>query len=619
MYKGYYGKILRINLTDQKISTESLSNELIENYVGGMGFGVKILFDEVDPRIDPLGVENKVIFSVGPITATRAPMFAQTCVVTKSPLTNTILNTYAGGNLGHYFRKSGYDAIIIEGKSEKPVFISIYDDEVDIHLADDIWGKGSQESQKIMKKKLEGMKVETAVIGQAGENLVRLASIITGSRAFGRGGAGAVLGSKLLKGIAIGGTQSVELYDEESFNKYCNEAFEMIKKELSKPQSLLAGFSNVGTMVGIDLLNQMGAMASRNHQTGVWHGINEVNSMTFKEKYHVSHAACFGCPVHCGKKNQVKTGKYAGLIQEGPEYESIYALGTECDIRDPEALIAADFLCDDFGMDTLTTGVVIAFTMESYEKGFVTKEQLDGLDLHFGNHEAELEMIKKIAYREGIGNILADGILNAIKHFGEETKHFAMHVKGLTFAAWMPRVLKGMALAFATANRGACHKRAIIGMEVMGIVDPQATKGKGKLIKEIQDKVNAIFTLIGCRFSEFVYPVDLYVNLLNSATGLNYTNEKFMKLGERIWNLERVFNVINGFTRKDDTLPERCFEPLPEGPTKGYKLTKEEFEEMLDEYYAEREWNKEGIPTREKLEELGISYVYDKMEKFISG
>ncbi|MGQ4914672.1 MAG: aldehyde ferredoxin oxidoreductase family protein [Candidatus Asgardarchaeia archaeon] len=613
MYKGYNGKILRINLTDKKIKTEPLSNELVENFVGGMGFGVKILFDEIDPKIDPLSDENKLIFSIGPLTARAAP-FAQTCLVTKSPLTNTILNTYAGGYLGYHFKRSNYDVIIFEGKAEEPVYVEIIEDDVDIISAKDIWGKGTHEAQKILKKKYEGKLIETAVIGPAGEHLVRMAAVVTEERTFGRGGAGAVMGSKNLKGFVIGGKELPEIYDMDAFKGYVKEANEILKKEIANQYSLIGAFSKIGTMYGIDLLTDMGMMATKNHYTGVWDGIKEVNATTYLKNFHVRHGACFGCPIHCWKINKIKTGKYAGIEHDGPEYESIYALGTECEIKNPEAIMVADYLCDDYGIDTLSVGNTIAYTMEAYEKGYITKEDLNGLDLKFGNWEAQLELLRKIAYRDGIGDILAEGIKHAVEKFGNETSHFAMHVKGLNFAAWMPRAMKGMALAFGTANRGACHKRAIIGDEVMGRIDPQATKGKGPKIRDIQDRVNAVFTLVGCRFSEFAYSNELYVNLLNSVTGLKYTPEGFMKLGARIWNLERIFNVVVGFRRKDDWLPGRCFEPLPEGPTKGYKLTPEEYNAMLDEYYESRKWTKEGIPTKEILSELGIEYAYEKIK-----
>lgn len=613
MYKGYNGKILRINLSTNETSTQNITNDLIENFVGGMGFGVKLLFDEVNPTIDPLSEDNKLIFVIGPLTARVAP-FAQTGVVTKSPLTNTILNSYAGGYLGFNFKKSDFDVIVFEGKAEEPVYVTILGSDVDIVSAKDLWGKGTHETQKILKEKYKDQKIETAVIGQAGERLVRFAAIVTRERTFGRGGAGAVMGSKKLKGFIIGGNGLPDLYDEDMFKQYSKEANEVLKKEIDNQYSLIGAFSRIGTMFGIDLLTDMGAMPSKNHYTGVWKGIKEVNTNTYREKFHVRHLSCYGCPIHCGKINKITSGELAGLEHDGPEYESIYALGTECEITNPEAIMIADYLCDDYGMDTLSVGNTLAYTMEAYELGYISKEDLGGLDLKFGNWKAQLEMIKKIALRENFGNVLAEGIKYAVEKIGNETSKFAMHVKGLNFAAWMPRFMKGIALAFGTANRGACHKRAIIGDEVLGKIDPQATKGKGPLIRDIQDRVNAVFTLIGCRFSEFAYSNELYTNLLNAATGLKYTPDDFMKLGARIWNLERIFNVVIGFRRKDDGLPRRCFEPLPEGPTKGYKLTPEEYDSMLDEYYESRKWTKEGIPTKEILEELGIGYAFKKIE-----
>ncbi|RLF30420.1 MAG: aldehyde ferredoxin oxidoreductase, partial [Thermoplasmata archaeon] len=542
-----------------------------------------------------------------------APMFAQTCVVTKSPLTNTILNSYAGGTLGYHFKKSGYDVVIFEGKAEKPVYVSIVNGDVDIKDASDLWGLGTHEAEKRLKDLYPNGSIETVVIGPAGEHKVRFAATISSERSFGRGGSGAVLGSKNLKGFVIGGNALPEIYDSSLMKEYVKEAGEVIKNDMSAPYSLVGAFSKIGTMYGIDLLHNMGAMPTRNHYTGVWDGINELNGTTYLKNYHVRHQGCYGCPVRCWKINKFKTGEFKGIEHDGPEYESIYALGTECETKSPDAVLEADYLCDDLGMDTLSTGNTIAFVMEAYEKGFVSKEELNGLDLKFGNWKEELQLIRDIAYRKGIGDTLANGIVAAVEKFGKETSKFAMHVKNLNFAAWMPRVMKGMALAFGTANRGACHKRAIIGDEVTAKVDPQATKGKGPLIRDIQDRVNAVFTLVGCRFSEFMFSNELYTKLIYAATSIKYTPEEFMSLGTRIWNLERVFNVVVGFRRKDDSIPERCYEPLPEGPTKGYRLTPEEYEAMLDEYYESRKWTREGIPTKEVLEELKIGYAYEKI------
>jgi len=596
-------KILFIDLTKKEFRIQEIPKEWFKLYVGGMGFGIKTLFDKVNPRIDPYSPDNMIIFSIGPLTGTLAPMFAQACVVTKSPLTKGALNSYAGGIFGSKMKLSNYSVIAISGKSNKPCYINVQDDFVEFLDASHLWGMSTSKTQEAIIKDLGDKKLAIACIGPAGENLVRFASIITEKRAFGRGGAGAIMGSKKLKAIALTFESKKESYNE-GFIKAANEAKEILKKALSTEWHLISIFSKYGTLGGLPLVNEKGVLATRNHKEGQFEGAEKIGPEYFTSNFRIKDVSCPGCLVHCGRVYGVKEGIYAGTISEGPEYETVYAFGSNCGNDCAESIIKADYLCDEYGMDTLSTGVTIAFAMECYEKGILTKKETEGIELNFGNHEAIIAMIEKIAKRKGIGNLLAEGSKIASEKLGKGSKEFAMQVKGLEFAAWMPAGMKGIALTFATSNRGACHKRAIIGDELMDKVNKEAYEGKALLIKNIQDKVNAIFTLIGCRFSEFVYPLNLYVKLLNSLTGLSFNEEEFLRVGERIWNLERLFS---GFTRNEDKLPERCFkEPIPSGPSKGQKVEREKFEKMLDEYYSIRGWNEKGLPTKEKLQELNI-------------
>ncbi|MEM3506798.1 MAG: aldehyde ferredoxin oxidoreductase family protein [Candidatus Bathyarchaeia archaeon] len=596
-------KALFINLTKKEFRIQEIPKEWFKLYIGGIGFGIKIIFDKLNPKIDPYSPDNTLVFSIGPLTGTPTPMFAQTCVVTKSPLTNGVFNSYAGGTFGFKMKLSDYSIIAISGKSNKPCYVKIQEDFVEFLDASALWGMSTSKTQEAIMKDIGNKKLAIACIGPAGENLVRFASIITEKRAFGRGGYGAVMGSKNLKAIALIGKDKEETYDE-NFIKAVNEAKETLKKALSSEWHLIRIFSNYGTLGGLPLVNEKGVLATRNHKEGQFEGAEKIGPEYFKSKLRIKDVSCPACLVHCGRVYGVKEGIYFGTISEGPEYETVYAFGSNCGNDYAESIVKADYLCDEYGMDTLSTGVTIAFAMECYEKGILTKKETEGIELKFGNHEAIIDTIEKIVKRKGIGNILAEGCRIASEKLGKGSKEFAMQVKGLEFAAWMPTGMKGIALTFATSNRGACHKRAIIGDELMDKVSKEAYEGKALLVKNIQDKVNAIFTLIACRFSEFVYPLSLYVKLLNSLTGLSFNEEEFLKVGERIWNLERLFS---GFTRKDDTLPERCFkEAIPSGPSKGQKVEKEKFEKMIEEYYLLRGWNKKGIPSKEKLQELGI-------------
>ncbi|MGC8816793.1 MAG: aldehyde ferredoxin oxidoreductase family protein [Candidatus Hadarchaeum sp.] len=602
MSKNYLNKkILRVDLSNKKIKEQTVPQDWFGKYIGGMGFGIKILFDEVNPKVDAFSPENKLIFSIGPLTGTMAPMFAQTCAVTKSPLTNGALNTYAGGFFGAELARTNYSTIVIEGRAEKPCYLSVEEDGAEIVDAGSLWGMKTIPAQEAIKKDL-GKNVQVACIGPAGENLVRFSSIIAGRRAFGRGGSGSVMGSKNLKAVAVSGGE--RLPENEKLAEAIKEAREILKNALSQEWHLTALFSRYGTNAAMPSLNERGMLSTRNHQEGVFEGVNKISAEYFGKNLFVKNVACFACPVACGRFSVVKSGPYAGTQTEGPEYETIYAFGSNCGIDSAEAIAKADQLCDEYGMDTLSTGVTVSFAMECYERGIINKKDTGGLELKFGNHEAMVKLVEMIAEREGIGDLLAEGSRRASEKLDVGSEVFAMQVKGMEFAAWMPEAMKGIACTFATSNRGACHKRAIIGDEFSGRADPLAYEGKGKLTKEIQDKVNAIFTLVGCRFSEWTYPLDLYLKLLNAATGMNFSEKDFIMVGERIWNMERIFS---GFTRKDDRLPERCYtHPIPSGPLAGTLVDREKFEKMLDEYYEARGWDKEGRPTEAKLRKLSI-------------
>ena len=605
MYECYNKKLLRINLSEFKVKEEIIKDEMINKFIGGMGFGVKLLTDEVDPTIDSLSVGNKIIISVGPLNGTAAPLFAQTCMVTKSPLTNGILNCYAGGYLGYKIKSSGYDCLIIEGKAPELVYIIIDQKGVKIKECPNLVRKNSSQTEEFIKKKENAENLGFMTIGAGGENLVRFASVMSSTRAFGRGGAGAVFGSKHLKAIAFSGGKDICVNQPLEFDKVVKEAYSYFKNAMSNEYNLLSMFSKYGTGSGMGLINEKYALATKNHQLGNFEKASKIDGFAYIKKFPSRQIACFGCPIHCGQVHEFKSGKYKGMITRGPEYETTYSFGSDCLIDDLEVIAKAHQICEEYGMDTISAGCTMAFAMECYEKGLIKKEDTEGIELNFGEGEGMLKVLEKIGRREGIGKLLAEGTKRVATKLGGGSEDFAMNVKGLEFAAWMPQRMRGIALTFATSNRGACHKRAPIGAELMGKIPMEEIKGKAEVVKDIQDTVNAIFTLVSCRFAEFELPKEMFVRLLNFASGLNYNLEEFIKVGEKLWNLERLFNIGAGLTKKNDQLPSRCFDPLPI-KVGEVRMKKDDFEYMLKEYYKVRGWDTNGVPKKAKLKLLGI-------------
>ena len=603
MLGGYIGKILRVDLTERRISTEKLDAEIAKKFIGGKGLGAKILYDSLKLGTDPLSPENILIFASGPLTATLAPTSARWAVVTKSPLTNIFLDCQVGGYFGAAMKLAGFDCIIMEGKADSPVYLWVHDGNAEILNAGDLWGKGCFETENTLKKRL-GESAHVASIGPAGENLVRYACIsVDKYRQAGRGGAGAVMGSKNLKAVAVrSASYKIEYADPEGFREAAKKALKVIREN-----SFIPLRRKYGTPIWVAPVNKAALLPTRNFRTGVFEKAKNISGETMRDKIVVKDGTCYNCIIQCWKYTHVESGKYKVDELAGPEYESIALLGSDCGVGSIEAVAHASMLCDDLGLDTISTGNSIAFAMECYERGLLTADDTDGLELKFGNADAEIEMVKKIAYRKGLGNLLAEGVRRASKKIGDGSERFAMHVKGLEIPGYDPRGAFGMALAYATSDRGACHQRAwTVRAEIEGKLEPRfSTKGRARFVKETQDERAMCFSLVLCDFAPL--EVKHFVELLNKATGFNFTVEDYLKTGERIWNLTRLFNVREGITRKDDTLPPRFMEePLPEGVTKGQVVTKEMLDEMLDEYYALRGWDKNGVPTEEKLKELGL-------------
>ncbi|TFH10950.1 MAG: hypothetical protein E4H08_02510 [Candidatus Atribacteria bacterium] len=596
-----FDRMLRIDVGEKTSSLWAVPDD-VRSYLGGMGYGVKILSDEVDPRIDPRSPDNKVVLTVGPLTGTSAPMHAQSCIVTKSPLTGTILNSYAGGFLGPEIKFCGLDGIIFEGAGADWIIVLIDDDRVRFESAADIVGKTTEEAETYIKETY-GNDYRTMSIGPAGERGVAMAGAFSETRAFGRGGAGAVLGSKRIKAIGVRGTHSITTADAGLFSKLTAQNMEVLRAARAEEYGLLGIFSKYGTGGGMPLVQGRGALPTKNHTYGSFDGAEKIDGPFYEENLYTRRIACFGCPVHCGRIHKFRGADGGKLWGRGPEYETMFSLGSNLLNGDAEILAEANRLTELYGVDSLTLGVTIAWTLEMAEAG---KLSVPGLDLQFGNADAVLGLIHMICMREGIGDMLAKGPRQAALELGNGGLGRAMQVKNSGFAAWMPRRMKGTGLAYATSNRGACHKRAPIGAEIAGVIDMDSYEGKAAVLIETQNSVNAIFTLISCRFHEFATDHDVYPKFIAAATGRAIQWDEMVTLGERIWNLEKLFNLKAGLTRDDDNLPGKCYEPVLGKTSQSAVMVEEKFEAMLDEYYSLRGWDSEGIPGKRKLDELGI-------------
>ncbi|MGM0383720.1 MAG: aldehyde ferredoxin oxidoreductase family protein [Thermodesulfobacteriota bacterium] len=601
MLGGYMGKILRVDLSTGKISTEPLNEQLAKDFIGARGYAVKIFSDEVNPKIDPLGPENKLIFATGPLTLTSSPAGSRYDVVTKSPLNNTIAGSNSGGFWGPELKKAGYDMIIVEGKAEKPVYLWVSEDKVELKDAAHLVGKDTSETTDTIIKDLGGDKqIKVSCIGPAGENLVKFSCIINEkARAAGRTGVGAVMGSKNLKAIAARGRKKVPIAHEEKYKEVLKVAMDKVKANPVTSQ----GLPTYGTMVLNNIINQNGLYPTRNFQTGVFEGVDNVSGEKLADTYLVKNRGCYGCPIACGRVTKLPDGEEG----EGPEYETSWAFSADCGIDDLVAVTKANNICNKMGLDTISTGATIASAMELYEKGYVKKEELEGgPELKFGNTDALLHYVEAIALRKGLGDKLAEGSYEFAKAHGHP--ELSMSVKKQDLPAYDPRGAQGHALEYATSNRGGCHVRGyLISPEILGSpekLDPFVTEGKAQWVKTFQDLTAVIDSEGICLFTSFALGAEDYAGLLSAVTGIDYSAEEALKVGERIWNLEKLWNMDIGLTKDDDTLPPRFLEdPMPDGAAKGQIV---HLDVTLPEYYELRGWSDTGIPSEVKLQELNL-------------
>ena len=586
--KGWMGRVLRVDLTSGHIETEELDQGLARAYLGGRGLGARLLYDEVGPEVGPLEERNLLVFATGPLTGTPAPTGGRFSVSTKSPLTGTILDSNSGGRLGVRLKRAGYDALIVSGRAEEPVYLEVDERGAQVRPASELWGLTVSQTSA----RLSAPGASLACIGPAGENMVRFACVINDrGRALGRGGVGAVMGGKRLKAILVRGQGWPAIADAQLLDFVVYEAQKQLKSNPVTSQAL----PQFGTAVIVNIMNEAGAFPTRNFTASQFEAADAISGEALRKEIFVRRAACWGCPIACGRIT--RTAHQEG---EGPEYETLWALGAQCGIGELAAIAEANYLANDLGLDTISLGGTLACAMELAERGLLDCE------LRFGQASALTQAITDIAHRRGLGDELAEGALHLATRYG--APELAMQAKGLELPAYDPRAMQGQGLGFATSNRGGCHLRAnMLGPEILGLpkmVDRFAVRGKAGIVIVHQNLSAALDSLGVCKFSANALSEEYYARMLSAVSGIEFEPQELMTIGERIWNLERLYNLREGFTRADDTLPRRLLEePVAEGPAKGRVV---ELETMLEEYYRFRGWDEEGRPTRWKLDALGL-------------
>lgn len=615
--KGYKGKILKVDLTEKETSDIELSEEKAKKFLGGSGLAASFLYEHMSEDLDPLGPENPLVFMAGPFVGARVPSAARHAVCAKSPLTGIWGESTSGGFFGTILKMAGYDGVIIFGKAEDPVYISILDGEVSIEDASEYWGEGFYETREALKDEVGSDRARVSAIGLAGENLVKYAAIMNDhGRAAGRTGMGAVMGSKNLKAIVVDGTDAVGVENPDELRDIIEEATNVPVSDTAA-KSNLKMFEQHGTMGYLDLGMTLGDPPSKLFQSGIF-PTREIDAVAWREKYHVTSTSCFNCPIACGKETEFN--KRGVEEVDGPEYETTVALGPLSENFDMDSIIYANHLCNDYGLDTISAGVSIAFAMKLFEDGILGEEEA-GLDLEWGDDEVIIDLIEKISNREGLGDTLAEGVEKIAKKY-DVSQEQAPHVKGLEIPMHDPRAFTGQAVSYATSPRGACHLKGDFYLVDIGINVPEAGVEGGDRFKSSEERgavaarwqnireLNDSLPL--CKFSPITSTDDLS-KVLNAVTGWDFDSDKILKTGERIFNLKRAISLKLGITEQDDTLPEITTESLPDGATAGQSP---DLDTLLTGYYEERDWNPEtGKPSKEKLEELELSEPAEELYK----
>jgi len=627
-YKGYAGKWLLVDLTAGRVEARDLDPDMVETYLGGNGFGARILWDHVGPDIDPLGPGNWLVFATGPLCGTLVPDSGRFEVVSKSPLTGIYGDANAGGFFGPELKFAGWDAIAFVGISPRAVYLAISGEQVELRDAGGLWGKTTSQTEELIRREWGDSGVKVVTIGPAGENGVRFASIqATPQRSLGRCGMGTVMGSKRLKAVAVRGHGPIRVANPAQFRDVAKKMHFDIRGD-----SVFPAVSQYGTPGIVSLMDPLGRFPTKNYQMGSFPEVDRISAEALQARAFVRHLACFGCPVGCDKLYSLSGGRYDGTTLRSVEYETLDALGANIWNADLDSILAGNRLCDELGMDTISAGRVIGFAMELWEKEILNLDDTGGLTLQWGDVDTTLKLLKMIAYRQGFGKLLGDGVRRAAEVIGRGSEEFAMHVKGMEIAAQDGRAQKSMGLAHATSNRGADHLKAFPTIDETGypdegrrrygeaylpeIVDPLETKYKPFLVKDGEDFAAVIDSVGVCKSGGSFVLAEVYWDgiaaAVESGTGMEMSVERLKRLGERIYNLQRCYNVWHGIGRKDDRLPRRFTEePSPSGNARGQVV---ELDLMLDEYYALRAWDVEtGRPTPEKLRELGLQDAIERL------
>ncbi len=594
--RAYCDRLLRVDLTDGNIESTPLPADAMPLILGGKGLGAWLLYHEQAAGVDPLSPDNHLIFHNGPLTGTTAPTAGRFGCTTRSPATGTYSDSYCGGYWGQTLKYAGYDGVVLTGSASEPVVMLIDGEHAKLESAEHLWGQNITETTHQLWEQY-GRDWQSLVIGPPGEQQRNLAGIFNETRALARGGVGAVMGSKNLKAILVRGQGYVHVHDPEKYERALQLAFRAVR--MSSETTLL---NKEGTANILEIVNVMGALPTRNFQDGQYESAEDISGWAFREHEWVKDYACFGCPIGCGKFTRPFDG---GKVIEGPEYETIFAFGSNCAIGDRKVINQLNWWCDEYGLDTISAGGVIGFVMEAFERGVITAEDLDGIEPRFGNAEAALALIEKMARVDGCGEWLCQGVAAIAERF-PDTSDFAMHVKGLEMPAYHPSAAKGAALAYAISERGACHLRgAPLGELFSGAAEPLSMEGKPQMFRDHQADKAVWDSACLCYFPGYGMKLKELWQLVNAATGFDYPSvREFELIGERISTLARLFNVREGLARSADTLPERNLsQPLPVGAGGGQVV---DLAPMLDTYYRLMGWDENGVPTPDRLRDLGI-------------
>jgi aldehyde:ferredoxin oxidoreductase len=604
---GYAGRILYVDLSTGNTRTEKLSEDLAKKYIGGIGLGMRLWLANSKAGVDPLGPDNPLVLALGPVSGTMFPTGGNGhAFIAKSPATNGVGEAVSHGTFGAELKRAGYDAVIVTGKSERPVYLWIDDDSVQLLDASHLVGKSPSETEESVKDELGDYYIRVASIGMAGEKLSKIACIINEkTRTAGRTGLGGVMGSKNLKAIAVRGTRDIVVAKPDEFMDMVKEFHERMKGPSTQK------YRTLGTVENVLINNSLFCMPSRNYRTAHFDDAEKVSGEALNEKYVAKIIACSSCPMRCEHEAIVREGPYKGTMAR-MEYETLWAMGPYTGVNRLDAIIKAAELCTYYGLDSQSAGVTVGFVMDCHEKGILTHDDLGGIDAHFGNAEAMLQLIEKMGKREGIGDILADGVKVAAEKIGKGSEKLAQHIKGLEVTGYDLRCLKTAALSSAVSFRGADHNRSsAYSVDFKGKVDRlKAEKGRGKIVKDLEDTYALIDSFIVCKNARGTFYKELsdMAKLYGLVTGYAMTPEELSVAAERINTLARIINLREGLSRKDDTLPWKVMnEPIPDdGPVKGAVVTQDELDLLLDDYYQSRGWTLEGVPTKAKLIQLGM-------------